>query len=199
MRFVIQHIDALLMMLFGVIMAASAIARGESRGRSLLRTGGFVLIVVGGLLLVLSQPQEAQWRELRSDDGHASVEFPGAAEKRMVGAATTYRLAPSDRQIAFFMSIAPLPPEANGLPDERLVDNVVQDWTQRGYAVGDKSEAVCGATHCWQFHVRQSSKDVGVLVRVAFLKNNIYRAVASFAGQNVPEEATRFVSSFRVQ
>jgi hypothetical protein len=205
--FLVQHIDSVIQILAGVFCTWTAF-RGSSklgiRTRKALQIGGPALIVIGGLLL-LKPAAPPNWERQFTSDKVASAEFPGTAIAKeatdTLGGVTVKRTSFAynvpGKDIALFLSYSVLPENVRGLTDAQRIEGTLEYFTSQGSKLIHSEKDPTGSVY--RLTLRQEDKKATTQVALAYVGDNVYRAVASWTdGQENKLLTDRFVDSFRL-
>jgi hypothetical protein len=209
--FVVQHIDALITTIFGMIATAYGFSMrmpGQQKTAKILRVCGPLVIVFGLLRFLIDQPAAADWQRHTTIDGVASAEFPAPPTAKqqtdtMNGVSSertslTYNVPLKD--ISLFLSFSPLATDEPSMPESERIATMKAFFVQQGFSVVHESPVQLGVAPGFALDLERDAGKVRMWIRVAFAAGKVYRVVVSSPGLHHDDPIIpHFLDSFRIE
>jgi hypothetical protein len=212
--FLIQHIDALISIGFGIGLTLYSWVRRDrlqSSSKKIVRALPVLapLVLVFGVLRLAFDSQPAfEWRRITTSDQRASAEFPCATSTSKATdsaqGVSIQRLTIDcnipRRDINLRLTYNEIPPEGAGLSVEQRLDGLKNFFQQQGLAIISNVPDPHGDIPGFRILVEKDQGKSRSLMRVALATNAIYRVIAtSTAGFHDDPAITRFIDSFTMK
>jgi hypothetical protein len=206
--FLLEHLDTLIMIILGIgLLAASGRMTVEKPQRaSFVRVGAIIMIAGGSLLLLTSETRSGETVQA-TDDGVATVAFPGrptrsfrAASETPNGAEReTYDYKPAGRDLNYKLSRSPLI-ETSPMSDTERIEAMVANFQAHGATVTNRASVEKNGITIHSFRFTSPEANATSSIRVVFAGNQIYRVIATAGkSEQEPPEFERFLASFTVR
>ena len=208
--FLLQHINSLIMMAFGLCSLVVGFRAPEGQRRTkMLRRCGPVLFVCGLFCFAFAErPPAPDWQRYSTSDGLASAEFPATPEARQNtmednGVRTDAAILVCNfpyTQISLRLSFCAIPPERAGTPDADRYAWLQASLEQKGFAVVSESTAPFGPASGFALDVQRDAGKVRAWTRSVYAAGKAYWVVASSEdpGDDIAI-IKRFLESFRIE
>ncbi len=210
--FIIQHIDAIITTIGGVICTIVGYKGfrkiDASKHIKLLKILGPCVIGFGLLNFFLTLAAPVEWRRVSTSDGIASVEFPGTPKHnkqthKLQGQAIrtigwVYDIPGKDISLRISHSDV-LVEEAEILDTERF-NFIKQYFIEQGFHLLSESTGTYGTTPGYSLHMEMGNGESVLWMRLAFVDARIYRIICS-TGKSFRDDpvVVKFMESFQVK
>jgi hypothetical protein len=200
------QINALLMIGAGVFLTFYGFRKPTAfaKGAKIFRICGPVVLLSGTIFIFA--PASPIWARQSTDDGFASVEFPGIPTRNeSVGTVDgvsrpllSYKYNVPGQDISLILSSSPV--VGPDLKDDQHIDAAIAYLSGQGWELAARQRVQCGDMQGYFLRMHLRDKNATSVVRLAIAHNNVYRALATFtSASETQEEIRRFIESFQVR